>query len=392
MKRFLVVFAVIFGLFTGILVADPGVFPDRVVIGTFQAMSGPSAIIGTSVAKGLNSFFNWVNINGGVHSRKIELLIADDQLNPSKTVVEVKRLVEQDRVFSIVAGLGTPGILSVMGYLEENKVPFVYQGGGHTSFAIPPKEYRFSVQPNYLTEGAIMAKYLVEDLEKKRIAIIYRTDDIGYDGLAGVERWLKENDKEDLLVGKYPVAVDRYSFDNEILGMLQQNVDAVIMYIFVPQTPAFLKEAKDYGLDALMLANYANPDPTTITLSEGAAERLRATAWVMADANNENYAKYINIYQESYPGEIPNSYAAAGFIAAEIFTEGLRRAGEEPTREKLVKALESMGGWSGLITPELTYKPYDPNDEACRIGVNRMYVLEVVDQIWTVVTDWISVN
>lgn len=392
MKRLLTVLLSLAVLFSGLLFAEPGVFTDRVLIGTFQAMSGPAAIIGTSVAKGLNSYFNWINNNGGVHGRKIELLVADDQLNPSKTVVEVKRLVEQDKVFSIVAGLGTPGILAVMEYLETGKVPFVYQGGGHTSFAIPPKEYRFAVQPNYLTEGQIMAKYLIEDLGKKRIGIIYRTDDIGYDGLAGVEKWLKDNGHEKKLVGKFPVAIDRFAFDNEILNMMQLDVDAVIMYIFVPQTPAFLKQVKDYGMDAMLLANYANPDPTTITLSEGAAEGLRATAWVMGDVNDENFQKYISIYQESFPGEIPNAYAAAGFIAAEVFAEGLRRVGSEPTREKLVRALETMGGWNGLITPQLTYRQYDRTDSSCRIGVNRMYVMEVIEQVWTILTDWISLQ
>ncbi|HOJ94577.1 MAG TPA: ABC transporter substrate-binding protein, partial [Fervidobacterium nodosum] len=98
------------GLFVSIF-AEVGVYNDKVVIGTFQALSGPYAVIGQEMTKGMKAYFNWVNNRGGVYGRKIELIVADDQLNPAKTVVEVKRLVEQDKVFAIVGGLGTYGCL-----------------------------------------------------------------------------------------------------------------------------------------------------------------------------------------------------------------------------------------------------------------------------------------
>jgi len=92
--------------------AENGVYPDKIVIGSFQALSGPVAPIGISMRKGMDAYFNWVNANGGINGRKIEFIVADDAFNPSKTVVEVKRLVEQDKVFAIVGGLGTPGCLT----------------------------------------------------------------------------------------------------------------------------------------------------------------------------------------------------------------------------------------------------------------------------------------
>jgi len=127
------------GLFVSIF-AEVGVYNDKVVIGTFQALSGPYAVIGQEMTKGMKAYFNWVNNRGGVYGRKIELIVADDQLNPAKTVVEVKRLVEQDKVFAIVGGLGTYGCLAVIDYLEQNKVPFVYQGAGTSKLVVPPKK------------------------------------------------------------------------------------------------------------------------------------------------------------------------------------------------------------------------------------------------------------
>jgi branched-chain amino acid transport system substrate-binding protein len=395
MKKILLVLLVavfLFGSLTLAAESGVGVYEDKVVIGSFQALSGPVAPIGVSMRKGMDAYFNWVNNNGGVYGRKIELIVADDAFNPSKTVVEVKRMVEQDNVFAIVGGLGTPGCLAVMDYLNENKVPFVYQGSGVTTLSIPPKEYVFTVQPNYVTEGQIMGKYLVEELGKERIGIVYRADDAGRDEFDALKYWLNENGYPSALVGKMPVDVNKTSFDNEILKLMQLNVDAVVLSMWLPQSPNFLKQAHEYGLDVLMVGSYPNADPNVVQLAgEEAAEGFRATAWVMGDIEDDYYQKYVSIYQETFPDEIPNAYAAAGFVAGEVFTEALKRAGENPTRDKLLDALESFDEWAGIIAPPLTYRPYDPEDTYCRTGLRNMYVMEVIDGVWTGITDWISV-
>jgi len=145
-----------------------GITATEIKIGSFQALSGPVAAIGVPVKKGLDAYFNWVNANGGVFGRKINLIVADDAFNPSNTVVEVKRLVESDKVFALVCGLGAPGNLAIMDYVEAQKIPYVYQAAGAGILTIPPKRYIFGVQPNYTTEGAIAAKYLVEQKKSKK--------------------------------------------------------------------------------------------------------------------------------------------------------------------------------------------------------------------------------
>lgn len=371
-----------------------GVTDDTVKIGCFQALTGAVAPIGVSMKKGLDAYFNWINENGGINGRAIEFIVADDQFNPSKTVVEVKRMVEQDNVFAIVGGLGTPGCLAVMDYLNEAGVPFVYQGSGSSLLAVPPKEYIFTVQPNYLsTEGPVAAKYLVEEKGFDKIAIVYRADDSGKEALEGFTSWLEENGYEDKLVEALPVDPSATSFDNEIIKLLNSGAEAVYMLTFVPQTPNFIKQSADYGYAPLFLGSYANADATIVQLAGAASEGFESLAWVdIGDLENPNVQKYYEIYDESFPGELPNAYAAAGFIAAEVFIEALNRTGEEPTREKLVEALEGMSGWTGLITPTISYKTFSEDDDSCRVGVREMYVLKVIDGVLTNYHDWIKLE
>jgi len=392
MKKLLVLLLVAALLVSGLAFAEPGITKDKVLIGTFQALSGPVAYIGLSMRKGMDAYFNWVNANGGVYGRKIELLVADDQFNPAKTVVEVKRMVEQDKVFSIVGGLGTPGCLAVMKYLNDSKVPFVYQGSGALGLAVPPNKYIFSVQPNYYSvEGPIVAKYLARQLGYKRIGMVYRAADDGKEELAGFQSWLVSNRLEKLLVKAIPVNPNATSFDNEILELLGAGVDVVFLSMYGQQPPNFMIQAKQYGLDAKIVMSYPNSDIQVIQLSQGAAEGAQAMAWVwLGDADSVQFQRYLAIYQETFPQEIPNAYAAAGFIAGEVFTEGLRRAGQNPTREGLVQALETMSGWQGLISPIISYKPYSVGDNTCRVGLQAMYAMEVVNGLWEKVSDWID--
>jgi branched-chain amino acid transport system substrate-binding protein len=392
MRKALVLVLACCVLFSGFIFAEPGITKDKVLIGTFQALSGPVAYIGTSMRKGMDAYFNWVNANGGIYGRKIELLVADDQFNPAKTVVEVKRMVEQDKVFSIVGGLGTPGCLAVMKYLNDGKVPFVYQGSGALSLAVPPNRYIFSVQPNYYSvEGPIVAKYLSRTLGYKKIGVLYRAADDGKEELAGIQQWLVKNRLEKLLVKAIPVNPTATSFDNEILEFMAAGVDVVFVSAYGQQPPNFMIQAKQYGLDAKIIMSYPNSDIQVIQLSQGAAEGAQAMAWVwLGEADSEVFQKYVTIYQQTFPGEIPNAYAAAGFIAGEVFTEGLKRAGENPTREGLVAALESMNGWQGLISPIISYKPFNIGDNTCRVGLQAMYAMEVVNGVWTRVSEWID--
>ena len=132
-----------------------------------------------------------------------------------------------------------------------------------------------------------------------------------------------------------------------------------------------------------------------IQLAEGAAEGLEVMAWVdLGDPESEKFIQYLEIFQASYPDEIPDAYAAAGFIAAELFTQGLWRAGagENLTRESLVKGLESLKGWQGIISPIITYYKYDPDNEKARLGLNAMYILRVEGDQMIKAIDWVKMG
>ncbi len=396
MKKIYLALLILIAVSVVFAVANPGdkngITTNEIKIGSFQALSGPVAAIGVPVKKGLDAYFNWVNNNGGIYGRKINLIVADDAFNPSNTVVEVKRLVESDKVFALVCGLGAPGNLAVMDYVEAQKVPYIYQAAGAGILTIPPKRYIFGVQPNYTTEGAIAAKYLVEQKKAKRIAIVYRNTDDGKEELNSFKKTLSA--KNINLAAEIPIEPTATDFSSNIVKLTEANVDSILVMLFVPQSSNFVKQAKQFGLTKQnYLLTYSNADPTFAAIA-GAdmAVGVEALAWVNVDFTDQN-AHFLKVYQATFSGQIPNAYAVAGMIAAEVFTEGVKRAGKNLTREKLISALESMNKWVGLISPMISYGPINIKKDKARLGVQTMYILKFKeDGTLEKAFDWITMD
>lgn len=238
----------------------PGVTDTEVVIGSFQALSGPFSAIGVPMKRGMEAYFNWINKAGGIHGRKITLIVEDDQLDPSKTVGAVKKLVERDNIFALVGGLGTYGNLAVLGYIVARGIPHVYQGSGAFALSIPPKKNVFTVQPNCTNEGKIIAQYAVGELKAKRIGAIYEKTDVGTEGLAGVKGQLAKLGRS--LVFGLGFAANEVNHTPTILKAMAEKPDVVVLYTLSGRAAAIVKQAASLGFQPTWVTTYPNADLT----------------------------------------------------------------------------------------------------------------------------------
>ena len=370
--------------------AVPGITDNQVTIGAFQDQSGAAAVVGINMRKGMEAYFNWVNARGGVNGRKIKFIVEDDGFQAARAIAATKKLVEQDKVFALVGTLGTPGVAATIDYVMEKQVPSIYHGTGISALAYPPKKYFFPVQPNYISEGRIVATYVVDNLKMKRIAVACEQTDIGTEGLRGVREQLAIYKMEPVEVVNFGAAdVD---FSSQILKLMRAKPEAVIIYSTIKPAAGFLKQAKVMGLEAQFLTTYVNADPIQMPgLAGDACVGLIAPGWVPVLGNDADSTKYLEIYQATYPKEMPSAFAAAGFIAGEVFCEGLRLAGKNPTRESLIAAMESMRDWDGIMAKGISYTP------DFRSGKASMYFMKFAKPKFEegsveVVSDWVKLK
>ena len=104
----------------------PGVTDDEIVLGTHTSLTGPIAVY-SLIPNTTKAYFDYINATeGGVHGRKITYLMEDDAYSPPRTVDLTRKLVEQDNIFALISGLGTPTHLQVVDYLQERGVPDLF--------------------------------------------------------------------------------------------------------------------------------------------------------------------------------------------------------------------------------------------------------------------------
>jgi len=152
-----------------------------VKIGGTVPLSGVAAAY-ASVGRGADAYFKyWNDTHGGVNGRKIDYTYLDDAYDPSQTVEQTRRLVQQDKVFAIVNSLGTEQNLAVRAFLNQSKVPQLFVATGATTFGRDYKQYPWSIGflPSYIAEGVIYGKYIRANLKTAKIAVLYQDDDYG---------------------------------------------------------------------------------------------------------------------------------------------------------------------------------------------------------------------
>ncbi|MCM1992403.1 ABC transporter substrate-binding protein [Oceanirhabdus seepicola] len=365
--------------------AAQGVSEKEVKIGTIAAVSGPFAIVGKPLVEGMEAYFNMINEQGGIDGRKIKLVKKDDEFKPELAIQKAEELLDEE-VFAIVGQLGTPTCLATLDVFKEAGIPCVYQGTGNSTFASVKGNY-FPVQPNYQFEGRLIASYSLNELEGKKIAVLYQDDDMGEDGLKGIESYLKEIGEENAAVVKIPFAIGETDFTSHVLSAKKENPDVTIVYGMQGPTAKILKASKEQGFESQFITSYVNADPKIAELAEGGAEGLIVPAWVnIVDLNDESVKEYYaRMKVEGI--ETPNAFHAAGWVAAQVFIEGLKNTEGELTWDNFIKGMEKIENFNGLAKG-VTYTPEN------RDGVTKMYFIQFIDNKATLLGDgeWVEIK
>lgn len=361
-----------------------GVTDTEIKVGTIVASSGNFAMIGQPMLEGMKAYFDNINNAGGVNGKKITLIAKDDGFQPNIAVQKAEELLETDKVFAIVGQLGTPGTLATIPLFQEAGIPAVYQGTGVGKFSTLKGNY-FPVQPNYIYEGHLLTSYALGELKGNKIAVLYQEDDMGKDEISGIEDQLKKMGKEAALVAKVPFAPTELDFTSHIQKVAEQKPDITIIAGLQAATPLILKQAKTLGFKSQFLTSYINADATVVKNAGDGAVGLRMPSWVnVADKNDPKVKEYYDVMDKALNGKAPNAFHAAGWVAAQVFTEGLKNTEGDLTWENFIKGMEKIKDFNGLAKG-VTYTPEERN------GVTSMYFMEVqADGTMKQIGDWVQ--
>ena len=205
----------------------PGVTDTELKIGNTAAYSGPASAYGI-IARTEAAVFQMINDQGGVGGRKIIYDSLDDGYSPPKTVDQVRRLVEEDKVAFLFATIGTPSNTAISRYTNSKGVPLIFLGSGANKWGDPVNApWVMGYQPSYRTEAQIYTRYILKEKPDARIAILYQNDDFGKDYPAGVRDVLGAEFDARVVKGASYEVTDA-TIDSQAVAMQVSGADALI--------------------------------------------------------------------------------------------------------------------------------------------------------------------
>ncbi|HEY6271370.1 MAG TPA: ABC transporter substrate-binding protein [Terriglobales bacterium] len=361
----------------------PGVDGQQVLIGSCAALDGPAGFLGLQTITGASAYLDYVNAEGGVHGRKVQLLAFDDGYEPSRAELCFKRLVKEN-VFAAGFFVGTPTAAKYVPLAEQNKVPVVGLFTGAEMLYSPLKHYIMNVRGSYYDETREQVDNLWNVLGVRRVGIIYQDDAFGTAVLSGLQAALKKHGATPIGMGTFPrntVAIDR-----GMNTVRAANPQAVLIVGPYAPVAAIVKKAHASGWRPLFLTVSFVGTEKFITEAGKDAEGTIITQVVPPYTRTDfpAVALYQKTMQTYYPGEHLSFVSLEGFVDAMVLVEGLKRAGAFPTREKLISGLESIDNKDIGLGPQLMLRYSASRHKA----FDHVYTTVVRDGKAEIVEDW----
>ena len=341
MSRMRCVFAALgFALAGSALAQVPGVTPHSILLGQSAAFSGPAAQLGIQMNLGTKAYFDYVNAQGGVHGRKIELKTRDDTYEANLCVENTRKFIQEDKVFALVSYVGTPTTGAAMPIFTEARVPLVGPFTGAELLRTPVNHYIFNVRASYYDETEKIVEQLVSTGNHK-IAVFYQDDAYGQAGLKGVQIAMDRRNMKIVALGK--VERNTVKVEDAVRTIHAAQPDGVIMISAYTSITEFVRQMKKAG----STTQFHN---VSFVGSKALADALKEDGYGVAISQVVPFpwspsVPIVKEYQEvlAKSGNTDYNFSSLeGYIVAKVMVEGLKRAGRDLTREKLVAALESM--------------------------------------------------
>jgi branched-chain amino acid transport system substrate-binding protein len=356
MKRILTLFAAVcaFAAVSAVRGQD-GITPNSILIGQSAAFTGPAAQLGIQMRDGAKLWFDYVNAQGGINGRKIELRSRDDKYESKVAAENTKKLIEDDRVFLLFAYVGTPTSQASLPIFTEARVPFVAPFTGAELLRAPFNRYVFNVRASYFDETEKMVEHLTRTGARK-FAVFYQNDAYGQAGLEGVKRALARRNLQIAATGT--VERNTTNVADAVKTINTAEPEATIMISAYASVAEFVRQMKKAGsVSQFFNVSFVGSTALAEALGkEGYGVMISQVVPFPWSPLTPIVKEYLDLAKKSGKVDV-NFSSLEGFIAAKVLTEGLRRAGKDLSREKFIATMESMsnyeiGGFTVRFTPE----------------------------------------
>ncbi len=359
---------------------SPGITDTEISLGATAPLSGSGAAGGIGVRDGMQAYYSMINKQGGIQGRQVKLTVLDDEYSPAVAQKQMRQLVQQEKVFAISGGEGTPNFLGVVPYLDRAKVPAVAPYAPSSDLGTMKAPHVYMATVDYVKEFEILTQFVLEQdkaAPPKKLSLVGVAGNVGDDAKKGMDKGLAG---KDIPVRYFPETPGTSDFTPMATQLKQENADWVFLIITNTDTGQLIQAMKRIGYNPKLITWAGMADDAYIkefgSISQGLYMALET-----ADLNSKN-PKVQEFVQQftAETGRAPGKFDELGWSQAQLTAEGLRRA-KALTRTCLEAALQTISNFDTGLVPPVTWGPDD------RAGVDAVGIGRIMDGKLKVITE-----
>lgn len=345
---------------------EPGVTDKTIKLGVFAPLSGNAMAYGFDVLNAAKMYYDKINKEGGIHGRKIELVVEDDRCSANDVLAAVKKLTEQDKVFALNGGSCSGAVVGAREYIDRAQIPYVMLNASGDGALYPPSKYiygAFSISQRAV--GGSMVQFASAHLKGKKIGYINHDDAYGSWNLEAAEFQAKQIGADLQIQSINPNLTDVTA---PMLKIRAANPDVLLITTYARPVSLLVKKAHELGwTKPIVIAVNGTADLKQLIENVGNKDAFKNVYLqeVMIDVPGGPKLKWVYDMYKSYYPELaakpgyPQTYMPYGIPSAMAVVNALKAAGPQLTREKFLTAMSQTKFESGVMAGPIELTPTD---------------------------------
>jgi len=356
-------FCILFG-FTAIT----SLCAQDIVIGEFASLTGSEATFGINSSNGVELAKQEINNAGGVLGRKIKTVIEDDQSKPGQPSSAVKKLIASDKAIAIVGEIASSRSLEAAPICQEAKIPMVSPGSTNPRVT-EVGDYIFRVCFIDPFQGTVMAKFALDNLKAKKVAIL---TDVRNDYSVGLTKYFKEY----FTSHGGQVAVERSfsgggtdkDFRAQLTSIKAAQPDAIFVPGYYTEAGLIAKQARSLGIKVPLMGGDGWDSPKLSEIGGSAMDGCFFSTHFSPQDTNPKVQDFVKKYREKF-NAMPDGMAPLGYDAMMILADCIKTAGTTDAA-KVREALTNVKDYEGVTGKITIDNKRNANKSAVVLKVN----------------------
>jgi branched-chain amino acid transport system substrate-binding protein len=353
----LVFVAVAFGV--GFLVLREGNKTEKIKVGLLLSLTGVLADYGTGVRDGAMLAIS--KFNASQHKVKIEAVIKNQESDAEKNRVTTEELAADKSIVGIIGPLSSTDVLVSGKIAQDNKVVLIAPMATNTKIS-ELGDYVFRVCPSDAKQGINLARFVVNDLKLKRVAVLYLEDQTYSEDLGNIfaDEVTRSGGQ---IVTRERCTQETTDFTNQLISVKESKAELIFAPIYTKQGALVAQERETLGMgEVKILGADGFSGEEFFRFAGQASEGVMATSFFDAESSDERVKAFVSDFRKNYSETYTLPYVALGYDAAYVLANAIFSA-SGTTREEIrnsVAATKDFPGVTGDITFDENGDPIEP--------------------------------